>query len=482
VWFFEHDYNFTAEWNISNPNYSFLYSGSGDHNIQYYSTDNADNNESINTNYFSTSGLAQFNFYADNNTPLDNVYLEFDGTPYYSDTNTFITIDLNGITSGNKTILMQVSGYQEKSFSLNLNEYSDINYNMGFVPSSQLSDVAFQVFTLTGTTKPNTTFMGYDNENNFLIDVKTTDSSGRINFYLNNTKSDYNFVSTDLNFGTTTWTINKPKDATTLIDIDGNWEYSITGASYSSATNIVAGVTKILLQNTVNPYYIRIQDVDENYSETSFGLQSITSETTRTLNPYLYLIAEANQVLIKLLDFTTNQPISDFKELELSVYTDSNGLIEIGTFINDSTGTYSIYMDSTARYQLIIDGQTFILNPTLSVYYLYLVESTGLDIVHDVNTFIPDFNDTGTLPFTYQVRQYFFGCSTEEENCYPSMIFSLIAIVILAVGFSAYLAFSNLSQSILTIILLGVFTFIGFIPIWLFAISSVICVMWAVFS
>ena len=424
-----------------------------------------------------------FNFYDDTaETGLDQVYLEFDGNAYYSDTNTFINIDLQGISSGSHSILMQVTGYQEKDFELILTQYTDVNYNMGFVSSSTLSDVAFQVFTETGAIKPNTTFFGYDNDNNYLIDVKTTDVAGKMNFYLNNNKSDYNFVSTDLNFATTTWTINKPKDTITLNDINYNWEYSITGNSYSSATNIASGITKLLLQNTVNPYYIKIQDVNNAYYTSNFGLQSITSEKTKILNPYLYPLGSADLVLIKLLDFTTNQPIATFNELALSLYTDSNGLIEIGTFINDSTGTYNIYMDANAKYQLIINEQTFILNPTLSIYYLYLVESSGLDITNNVNVITNDYIDLNSPTIMLEVREYFFGCSISEENCYPSMVFSLVMLVILAIGFSLYLTVGSLEQSILIFVLLAMFTFIGFIPIWLFAISAVIAFMWGVFS
>lgn len=377
---------------------------------------------------------------------------------------------------------MQVTGYQEKDFNLNFTDISDVNYNMGFVSSSTLSDVAFQVFTESGAIKANTSFMGYDNDNNFLIDVKTTNSVGKVNFYLNNTKSNYYFISTDLNFSTTTWTIKKPKDASTLADIVGNWKYSITGNSYSSATNIASDVTKILLQNTVNPYYIKIQDVNENYTVSNFGLQSVTSEKAKTLNPYLYPFGSASLVLIKLLDFSTNQPVSSFNELQLSLYTDSNGLIEIGTYINDSTGTYNIYMDQNEKYELVINDQTFILNPTLSIYYLYLTQASGLEPTNDVNTIVNDFNDLNTPAIFSEVREYFFGCSAEEDNCYNSMIFSLIFIVILAIGLSVYLTIGSLEQSILIFVLLAVFTFIGFIPVWLFAISAVVAFMWGVFS
>ena len=473
------------DWNyytIGDNPLEIIYAGTGDHNIQYYSTDNSDNNEAINTTNFSTYGLLKFNFYNDSGSSLTAVYLEFDGNANYSGANNYVYIDLEGITSGSKNLLMQVTGYQEKDFYLTFNEFSDYDYNMGFVPSSELSDVAFQVFTLTGALKTNTSFAGYDSDNNFLIDVKTTDATGKVNFYLNNTKSEYFFDATDMNFSTTTWTINKPKDATTLLDIDGNWKYSITGNSYSYETEIASDVTKLLLQNTVNPYYIKIQDQDEAYALSNFGLKSVTSEPTRTLNPYLYPFGSASLILIKLLDFSTNQPIASFNELQLSLYTDANGLIEIGTFINDSTGTYNIYMDQNEKYELIIESQTFILNPTLNIYYLYLTQASGLDPINDVNIVDNNFTDLNSPVIFSEVRQYFFGCSAEEENCYPSMLFSLIFLVILAVGLSVYLTVGSLEQSILIIVLLGVFTFIGFIPLWLFAITAVVSFMWGVFS
>jgi len=62
------------------------------------------------------------------------------------------------------------------------------------------------------------------------------------------------------------------------------------------------------------------------------------------------------------------------------------------------------------------------------------------------------------------------------------MLFSLIFLVILAVGLSVYLTVGSLEQSILIIVLLGVFIFIGFIPLWLFAITAVVSFMWGVFS
>jgi len=482
------DWNWLKDGNVlsTDQNTSFSITPNNDYNICLTVDTNDVFTDSI-CKTIEVGGELRLNFYDDDsNTSLDEMYLLLDGVDYYSDSNTFINIDLNGITSGLHSIVLQRTGYQEKSFSLELNEYSDINYNLGFILSSKISNVQFQVFNELGATQPNTTFMAIDNYNGFIIDFKTTDSLGRVTFILNNQKEDYNFYSTDLNFGTTTWTINKPKDAITLTDISGDWKYSITGNSYSSQTNIASGITKLLLQNTVNPYYMSIQDVNESYVETTFGLISITSEKTKTLTPYLYGLDDAELRLIKLYDYATNQPISRQIQLDLGLYTDSNGLIPIGSFINDSTGTYNIYLDSNSNYRLELESEVFELNPSelINVYYIYLQTDIGITepvIVGDVNMPLNDLNFPTT--FFTDVSDYAFGCNINDDaNCYAPTVFSLIASVLLLIVFVAFLQTTPIQQTIASGIMLTLFTLISFIPIWVFAITLVIIIAWGLFT
>jgi len=166
----------------------------------------------------------------------------------------------------------------------------------------------------------------------------------------------------------------------------------------------------------------------------------------------------------------------------LSVYTDTNGLLEIGTYVNDSTGTYNIYMDSNSQYQLVVNEQVFTLKPTLSIYYLYLTEPSGLDPEQDINVVVNDFNTVNVPNLPGEVREFFFGCPADGSDCYPSMIFALIFVVIIVVGLSAVLTVGSLEQTILFVVLLGMFTFMTFIPVWLFAIGAVVAVLWGVFS
>jgi hypothetical protein len=99
-------------------NYSFIYSGAGDHNIQYFSTDNADNNEAIKTSQFpifsytneqsqsrvKLTGASIFNGYTVtswqyqvNGTPLSGTN---DQIKYYS---TQANLDLNVCLTTNST-------------------------------------------------------------------------------------------------------------------------------------------------------------------------------------------------------------------------------------------------------------------------------------------------------------------------------------------------------------------------------------------
>ena len=482
------DWNWLKDGNVlsTDQNTSFSITPNNDYNIcLIVDTDDVFTDSTCKT--IEIGGELQLNFYDDDtNTGLDEMYLLFNGVDYYSDSNTFINIDLNGITSGLHSIVLQRTDYQEKSFSLELNEYSDYNYDLGFILSSKISNVQFQVFDELGATQPNTTFMVIDNYNGFIIDFETTDSLGRVTFILNNQKEDYGFFSDDLNFGTTTWTINKPKDAITLAEISGDWKYSITGNSYSSQTNIASGITKLLLQNTVNPYYMSVQDVDESYVETTFGLISVTSKKTKTLTPFLYKLGDAELRLLIVKDYATNQPISRQIQLDLSLYTDSNGLIPIGSFINDSTGTYNIYMDSNSTYRLELEDESFELNPSelINLYHIYLQTNVGIYtpvVSGDVNIPLNDLNFPTT--FFTDVSDYAFGCNiNDDSNCYAPTVFSLIATVLLLIVFVAFLQTTPIQQTIASGILLTLFTLISFIPIWVFAITLVIIIAWGLFT
>jgi hypothetical protein len=426
-------------------------------------------------------------FYDETDSDLNGVTytispsLDGDSGGTLSDNNLFI--DLEPLTTpGTYIFNLSKTGYATKTLSFDLNRYEPIFYEFVFIESDIAEEVDFQVFTESANYASNIEFFVYDYSLNKYVDIQTTDYLGRFTTNLNGTSSDYNFFSADFNFGTTEWTINKPKDATTLIDIVGNWKYSITGASYSSETNIVADVQKLLLQNTANPYYIAITDVDENYVVSTFGLHSITGEDTKTLDPYLYLWADSDLKLIKLLDYTTNQPIGEAYGLELRLYTDSNGIIPIGTYINDSTGTYNIYMDSNAHYKLIIDDQSFELKPTLGVYYTYITRSIGINDDLNVPTVDGNFS-IGNFPTIFlETRQFAFGCSVDEENCYESAMFAIIAIILLTIAFIATVPSTPMQQTIISAGLLCLFTAIAFIPLWLFGVTLVIIIAWGIFS
>jgi len=477
------DYNYYL---IGDNPVNIIINGGGDHNIAYFSSDFNDNNEALNTYHFTNYGSGQFNFYDDANAGLTGMI--YTVTPSIngisSGTLADVNLDLNfnGITSGTYTFNFSKSTYTTKNFSLDINEFSDFNYPFVVIATDATSSVDFQVFNESGATANNTIFTAFDYDLQKYVDIQITDSLGRVTFNLNKTKSDYNFFSDSFNFGTTVWNIHKPKDTTTLIDISGNWKYSITGASYSSGTNIVADVQKLLLQNTVSPYYIAITDVAETYTTSTFGLQSTTTEDNKNLDPYLYLYGSAELKLIKLLRYSTNIPISEPYELNLNLYTDSNGIIPIGTYINDSTGTYNIYMDTNAHYKIVIDTETFELNPSLGVYYVYLSQDIGLDY----NLPMTDTNDSfsdGNFPTIFlEVREYAFGCSITETNCYESAMFSVIAMILLTIIFIALIPSTPLQQTVISAVLLSLFTAIGFMPLWLFGITLVIIIAWGIFS
>jgi len=80
-----------GDWNyytIGDNPLTIIYSGTGDHNIQYFSTDNSDNNETTKTSNFTTYGAGKFTFYDEDSLNLLNSI------------NYTITPSINGVSSG----------------------------------------------------------------------------------------------------------------------------------------------------------------------------------------------------------------------------------------------------------------------------------------------------------------------------------------------------------------------------------------------
>jgi hypothetical protein len=140
-------------------------------------------------------------------------------------------------------------------------------------------------------------------------------------------------------------------------------------------------------------------------------------------------------------------------------------------------------MDANSTYELQVLSQSYTLKPTLDIYYLYLTENINIlidnNLIVDANVPVMDSN----LPIIFmQVREVAFGCTMDQENCYPSMIFSLIAISLLLIVLAISGQVGAISQSISTGILLTIFLIIGFIPLWLFGVGVVILIAWGVFG
>jgi len=96
------DWNWLKDGNVlsTDQNTSFSITPNTDYNICLtVDTNNVFTDSTCKT--IEVGGELRLNFYDDDSsTGLDEMYLEFGGTSYYSDSNTFIMVDLNGITSG----------------------------------------------------------------------------------------------------------------------------------------------------------------------------------------------------------------------------------------------------------------------------------------------------------------------------------------------------------------------------------------------
>jgi hypothetical protein len=120
------------------------YSGTGDHNVLFYSSDNSDNNESTKTGFFSTTGFLRIHTYDENTLAAFAGNINFNGTDYNATSSE--TIDLNGFVSGSYTIAFTYPGYGTRYWIGTISEFLDLNLNLLMLSTTQGVDLQYTLF------------------------------------------------------------------------------------------------------------------------------------------------------------------------------------------------------------------------------------------------------------------------------------------------------------------------------------------------
>lgn len=318
---------------VNNDIYSFLYSGAGDHNIQYFSSDNLNTNESIKTSYFTKTGYLNLKTFDENTGLAIAGNINFNGVDYNNVSSQ--EIDLNGLTSDEYTITFSKTGYGTRYYTLDLTEFTDLNINMLMLSTTQGFDMQFTVFQPDELTKyANARVNIYKpNMNNYTIGTYVTDAFGDMIVFTSLFDQNYLFNINDGEnvYSPVALTIKFPLDEETSLAIPTNYKINITGAGAQDYNSVATDKVVYLLPNTIPTYRIKIQDVNENYFPRSYYKSYKGNPLTDTLQPYLISALTGLLTTIRTVSGTTNQPIPS---VNVKIYKD----LPIGrTLVEDIT-------------------------------------------------------------------------------------------------------------------------------------------------
>jgi len=400
--------------------YSFLYSGTGDHNIQYFSTDNADNNEAINTSSFTTYGLGKFTFYDEDDDSLLNdvvwtVSPSIGGVSggTLTDTNV-LDLNLQGITSTTYTFTFSKDDYGTRYYISDLTQYSDINIGFLMLPDTNGQNIQFKFFAPNKTTILSNSWVTItnSNKNNFTTGRLKTDSQGIITYFLDTNSGYHQFnitntpTGTDYDYNSISVTINKPKDEETSTTIDAAWNLTISGVTASTYTDITAGSTTLALySNTVNEYIFQIDSNSTipEYSARKYYLTFKGNDTSYTLQPYL--LASASAITI----YTQNSLLTPISGVQIDIYrVTSSGYTLIEQIQTDASGSAGVSLKANQDYffDVFYEGETYFLKErkqitSAKMYFILSVEENGeyTPSTNLILKFVPGYQQLTTISY-----------------------------------------------------------------------------------
>lgn len=328
----------------------FNYLATGDHNIQYYSTDNSDNNETLKTANFSIYGKLSIHTYDENTLAVFAGNINFNGTDYL-DTSS-VDINLQGITSGYKTITFSYTGYGTRIDTIYLTQFSDLNLNMLMLEETKGVNLDYKVFQPNQLVEyANATINIYrPDKRNYTIGTYQTDAYGEMTVFTNVFDQNYlfNINSGEQIYSPVALTIKFPLDEQTSLAIPTNYSINISGAGSQDFNDVATDKVVYLLPNLVPEYRIKIQDINQNYFPRSYYKNYLGNPLNDTLQPYLINSLTGLLTTVRSVSGSTNQPIPSIK---IKIYKDLPGgrsLVEEIT--TDNKGEALVYTITGDQY------------------------------------------------------------------------------------------------------------------------------------
>ena len=379
--------------------YNFLYHGGGVHSIQYFSTDNSDNNETTKNGTFNTYGNVRFNVYDENtNTSLNNVNINFNEIDYNA--SPYADLNLQGITAGTYTATLTKTGYCDRYYQLDANVFSDQNISFLMLPSTACNTNQFQFFAPDQSTQLANAYVTVTNfsKSSRVAERLKTDATGNATFDLNMASSSYGFhidYGSGYDYNAISVLVKNPQDEATSVNINATWNLEVSGVAIISDYNITALTNQALMvyANTYNNYILRISSNSASpvYFTRNYAVKLLGYPAGYTLQPYLISSSSGYQMQIQSLNAYTYLPIPNI-DVKIYKLLPQSGLTLIEEEVTDGSGyattsllvnqnyVFNAYQNGVLRQSQTITGQSAA-GKTLYIYITNIGTSTG-----DLNT------------------------------------------------------------------------------------------------
>lgn len=318
-------------------------------------------------------------------TPIPNVSIDFNSGTYTTNSAGKITIPLDNIVSGEKTIAIDINSlYQAKNFVYDINKFSVLDLNLVILKTADGTSRNYKLYQPDETTAITSSIVEWKRDtgvSNGVSQRTKTSSTGTITFF-GQQDADYSLkivdtVSNVLRLYTGTFlTVKKPLDAGDEVTLLSPFNLDVGGLATQSFTGLTADYNFLIFSDTVD-YYSFAVDYNSDYYSTSKLIQTKGGDSQEDFQSYL--VKKTGNIEATI--FTINNPEGRItvSGIRIEAYTtvgSTSTLIE--SKISDGTGQGIFHFVTGQEYTLKFYSSTGTLLMTKTIeandtsYFAYL--------------------------------------------------------------------------------------------------------------
>jgi hypothetical protein len=347
----------------------------------------------------------------------------------YSVTGSNIDINLAGYSPGYYNVVFSKNGYSTRSYQylftgqtivipmLLAKNIQSLNEQFKFkVPGS---DINYARSTYVSIVKSSPT------GNEWTIGRYLTDANGYATLNIDANDQNYitrfTYLGKDWNINPIRFTVNKPKDEATDLNINANFNASFSNAYNDIYDDLNLPLSIYIIPNTVNAVDMWIDSNNLLYSSRGYVFNFTSDDNATVFTPYLALTSMTGGN-VNFITNTQNRDVLPY--VTFKIYRVINGArVQIQGGMTDVTGSRLFNFINGASYSIDV----YYKNATITTAYLYQATATPVYWYLEIG------------PNTFVVQQYFIQSNVTFTPTGPQLLGSVTTINVL-------MAADNLSQ------------------------------------